>query len=629
MKKISLLLSLLFIVSASFGQRIADKWSFDKRNITFQLMEADNDKVQKAENNIQRGVTIWSEDWGGGIDNGSSITTLNGDWAKDGPDGAIWRWNTQATNGCWSGGTGIPAVTTAANGFMQFDADSANCQDPDTNPPTFTQIEWIGSIVSPAIDLSATDGVVLLEWEHEYRWCCTESNFSVAMSTDGGLTWGEERQVITGVANTAVAETYAISFCGANSTMTHFRWSWNAPSHYYWAIDDITLSIPTENDIAVTDASYSTWDSETAVDYIDLEYSILPEQQQRPIDFKVTVENRGSTQQTGVQLNVAITNSVGTEELSSAPMTLDPCTTMDIVIEDFSPDWVLGEHIVSMEVVQDQTDVDPSDQLAEEVFWFENDIMARDGRNAGASYTNTGTLGHTLGAAYGMNNDATIYAIGVAMSSESDDDSEWTVELWGDGASDFEFLVGGDDDLTFTGAMGNGGNGGEFMTYIMLEEPYDVEAGLDYYAHFKAYGGDDNEAFVRTSGTAPDQTCFVYIEEDLTWYFTNAIPMVRPAFAEEVSIAEATISDRVKLGQNVPNPVHDITTIAYELISPEYVKFEILDLTGKVVMEMDEGLRTAGLHRIELNNDNLNAGIYYYSIIIDNDRLTKKMVITK
>lgn len=627
MKKISLLLSLLFIVSASFGQRIADKWSFDKRNITYKLMEADN-KIQNDGQEIQRGVTIWSEDFGGGVDNGASVTTSNGVWEKDGPDGAIWRWNTQASNGCWSGGTTTPDVTTAANGFLQFDADSANCQDPNTNPPTFTQVEWIGSIESPDIDLSGND-VILLEWEHEYRWCCTEMNISVAMSTDGGVTWGEERQVLTGIVNEAFAETYGVTFCGADSDEVRFRWSWNAPSHYYWAIDDIAISIPTENDIAIVDASYSSWDPEVATDYIDLEYSIYPQQQLRPVDFKVTVENRGSVQQTGVTLNVDVTNSTGTQTLSSDAFTLDPCTSMDIIIEDFLPDGTLGEYICSYEVVQDQLDVDPSDQLAEEIFWLENDIMARDGRNSGASYTNTGTLGHTLGAAYGMSEDATVYAIGVGMSTDSDTDAEFTVELWGDGATDFEFLVGGDDDLTYSNGMGNGANGGDFMTYIWLEEPYDVEAGLDYYAHFKAYGGDDNEAFVRTSGNAPDQTCFVYIEEDLTWYFTNAIPLVRVAFAEEVSISEATISDRVKLGQNVPNPVHDITTIAYELISPEYVKFEILDLTGKVVLEMDEGFKPVGTHKIELNNENLNAGIYYYSIIIDNNRITKKMVITK
>ena len=105
--------------------------------------------------------------------------------------------------------------------------------------------------------------------------------------------------------------------------------------------------------------------------------------------------------------------------------------------------------------------------------------------------------------------------------------------------------------------------------------------------------------------------------------------MVRIAFAEDVSLFEVSINDKVSLGQNVPNPAHNISTIAYELVSSENVQFEVYDLTGKIVMTINEGSRPAGVNSIVLNTEDLNSGIYYYSIIIDGDRLTKKMVVTK
>ncbi|NND77572.1 MAG: T9SS type A sorting domain-containing protein [Flavobacteriales bacterium] len=633
MKKISLLLTLLLVVSMADAQRISDKWSFEKRDITYKLSEAAANTHLAPANNVERGVSIWTEDFSGAVNGPGTVTTDVGVWTIGGDDGNIWRHSTTQSNGCWSGGTGLPGFASAGNGFLIFDADSANCIDPDApGGPDFTQTEWSGFIESPSIDLSGQAGVSL-KFAHEYRWCCTDLAIEVAVSADGGLTY------TTAPSYVIPAEAVNVQFVGdgiwnisavaGGSDDVKIRFSWNGPSHYYWVLDDLELFVPESNDLAVIDAGYSNWNPNVATDYIDLEYSIYPQQQLRPIDFTSRVVNNGSVMQTGVTLNATVNYDGGTAMLSSNPIDLAPGEDSLLVIEDWTPPaGVLGEYITSLEVTQNETDIDPSDQLNEVIFWAENDIMARDRRSAEASYTNTGDAGHTLGTAYGCSDDASVYAIGVAMSTASDDASEFTVELWGDGATDFEFLVGGNEDLTYQNSMGNG-TGDEFMTYILLEDPYDIEEGLDYYAHFKAYGGDGNEAFIRTSGVSPEQTSFVFIEEDDTWFFTTGTPMVRLGFAEDVSIAEATISDRVSLGQNVPNPVKDITTIAYDLVNAETVLFEVYDLTGKVVMNINEGRKAAGRHSIVVSNEDLNSGIYYYSIIIDGDRLTKKMVITK
>lgn len=633
MKKIYLLLTLLLAVSFADAQRISDKWSFEKRDMTYQLSEAEAKSQPSQTNSFNRGVSIWTEDFSGAVNGPGTVTTDVGVWTIGGDDGSIWRHSASASNGCWSAGTGIPAFATAANGFLIFDADSANCQDPDATPdPIFTQTEWSGFIESPSIDLSGQAGVAL-KFSQEYRWCCTDLAIEVAISADGGMSYTPAPAYV--LPTPEVNIDYAgdgiwnISAVAGNASDVKIRFSWNGPSHYYWVIDDLEIFVPEANDIAVTESGYSSWDANVANDYIDLEYSIYPQQQLRPIDFVSRVVNNGSVTQTGVTLNANVNYDGGTAMLSSASVDLAPGEDTLLVVEDWTPPTgVLGEYITTLEVVQNETDIDPSDQINEAIFWAENDIMARDRRSAAASYTNTGTGGHTLGNAFGASEDGSVYAIGVAMSTASDDDAEWTVELWGDGAADFEFLVGGDEDLTYLDYMGNG-TGDEFMTYILLEDPYDIEEGLDYYAHFKAYGGDGNDAFIRTSGTSPEQTSFVFIEEDDTWFFTTGTPMVRLGFAEDVSIAEATISDIVSLGQNVPNPVKNITTIAYDLVSSENVQFEVYDLTGKVVMSIDEGNKPAGLHSIVISNRDLNSGIYYYSILIDGERLTKKMVITK
>ena len=54
-----------------------------------------------------------------------------------------------------------------------------------------------------------------------------------------------------------------------------------------------------------------------------------------------------------------------------------------------------------------------------------------------------------------------------------------------------------------------------------------------------------------------------------------------------------------------------------------------MDVTGKVVTSSFEGNKAEGTHSIELNTNSLNAGVYFYSVIVNGNRLTKKMTISK
>ena len=87
--------------------------------------------------------------------------------------------------------------------------------------------------------------------------------------------------------------------------------------------------------------------------------------------------------------------------------------------------------------------------------------------------------------------------------------------------------------------------------------------------------------------------------------------------------------NNAKLFQNFPNPTNGFTTVRYSLENQSQVTFEMMDVTGKKVMSIKEGNKIAGVHTIEINTDELNAGIYFYSVIVDGNRIAKKMTITK
>ena len=85
-----------------------------------------------------------------------------------------------------------------------------------------------------------------------------------------------------------------------------------------------------------------------------------------------------------------------------------------------------------------------------------------------------------------------------------------------------------------------------------------------------------------------------------------------------------------KLFQNMPNPASTFSTINYELENNAQVALNVYDVTGKVVSSLNLGNQNAGTHNMNYSVENLAAGIYYYSLTIDNASTSAmKMVVIK
>lgn len=84
----------------------------------------------------------------------------------------------------------------------------------------------------------------------------------------------------------------------------------------------------------------------------------------------------------------------------------------------------------------------------------------------------------------------------------------------------------------------------------------------------------------------------------------------------------------LKLNQNAPNPFSDQTVIEYSLDQPVMVDFAVYNLLGKVVHTKTTN-STPGMNRIELSASSLNLspGIYLYSLTVEGQSVTRKMVV--
>lgn len=81
--------------------------------------------------------------------------------------------------------------------------------------------------------------------------------------------------------------------------------------------------------------------------------------------------------------------------------------------------------------------------------------------------------------------------------------------------------------------------------------------------------------------------------------------------------------------QNFPNPVSDFTLIEYTIKKEGRAIIEITDLYGKPVMTLIDKQLTPGIYQTRFIPENLSAGAYFYSLTVNGQKTTKKMIITK
>ncbi len=82
------------------------------------------------------------------------------------------------------------------------------------------------------------------------------------------------------------------------------------------------------------------------------------------------------------------------------------------------------------------------------------------------------------------------------------------------------------------------------------------------------------------------------------------------------------------LGQNYPNPLDNTTTIDYYVPYQCKISFEILDILGKEVMNINQGSKQKGEQKITIDLSNFAPGVYYYILKVDNSVAgVRKMVV--
>lgn len=109
----------------------------------------------------------------------------------------------------------------------------------------------------------------------------------------------------------------------------------------------------------------------------------------------------------------------------------------------------------------------------------------------------------------------------------------------------------------------------------------------------------------------------------------NFIGRYTESFLTDISPVSTITPSDFNLYQNFPNPFNPSTNIKFDIKETGVVKLIIYSITGEKVAELLNGKLNPGSYNVTFDARNLSSGIYYYSLITNENVHTKKMMLVK
>lgn len=618
--------------SISFAQ--ANKALVKKESNTFARIAP---SIRPTAQSQDRATVLWSDDM-------SSAATW--DLTNNNTGGLAVDWTIETDPNIQSNSTQIvndgltPFLsTTASNGFLFISSDENNTGDSDGT------IIDVTAENNTTIDLTGQPDVTL-RFSHNYRWW--QEVRTVRVSGNGGTTYTDFELTIAGNSGYDVTPNFGsgeqnsgnpqlefldISLIAGGQSDVKIQFVYNDGDiwGWYWAIDDVDIIVKEDNDLL----KGNTYLGSIGGYEFPFVYHQVPVAQIAPIDGSVIVPNNGVLQQTGVQFNVDV-NGTAT---SSAASIIDPNTSDSLFVASYTPAG-LGEYIFNYSITADQIDANPANNVFENDTVVVNDfIYARDNGIMDAGRSNSGDE-YRYGNIFDIFAEADLQAISFVAHSTSLPGAEVSVILYRyDNSNTTATTLA---DLITPIASSDFGNpyvltqsdiDNETMINVKLEDgPITLQAGGTYLAVISALedaivGATTSEFVCGAAGISAISTSYIYDETDATWYYVNETPMVRLNF--DISLG---VNDSKELTSSLnayPNPANTNVNVNFSLNESATVDMSVVSVTGDVVYNNNFGTIAAGKYSKNINVSELANGVYFYTLTVNGNVTTKKLVISK
>ena len=566
------------------------------------------------------GVVAWSSDFSNA-----------GDWTIDNagePAPFGWEIHSGAPNS-WFYSTGI--TSTSGGEYAELYNGDPTTNNPAPVSQTFTMT------TTNAIDVQTLAGTDQVSVTFEQYGARFQDLQELYVSTDGttfqkvadnddipNLTSGGG----SSYANPMLRSFNIAPFIAGNASTVYLRFSWSPDVQnitYGWMIDDV--QIVTNPDYDNTMTAYGM-----GMGTFQFPYYMISTAQASPISFWGEVTNNGALDQPGTQLDV----TVGGSTYSSAAATL-PVNGSDSLVTatQFTPAAAVASFTANFEMVATNTDENTADNTGSIDFEVTDHVYGRDlagnGSNVEGSVTNWANAGgdaFKIGNIFEIMADETFKGIDVILASGNYTANSPVLfaEVYKYDGTDYIFL-----EQTIELPITSASQQNTVLT-LPLYSPIDVQAGDDILVVAAHYGGDasgSDDIAVAYSGDAPENSVVGYDGSNSLVGLAGPVNIcVRLNGDPTIGINELP-EVGLTLGQNMPNPFNSNSIINFELDNASDIRFEFVDISGKVVKSVDLGTLSAGNHQLDVDASEFSTGVYYYSMISGEYRLTEKMIVQK
>lgn len=576
-------------------------------------------------------AVIFQEDFANGI---PSTWTNSGSSAE-----SVWTYETGSSTGSKGAYTTGVAISSpsVSNGFVMFDSDfldnggvrGAFGKGSAPSPHK-------GTLTTPSFDCTGKPAV-LLSFNQYMRYFAGVTNVIVTNSTGTKKVYriNDKIAVNAQTARTSVVD-LNISEIAANDASVTVAFEYDGTvggtnkGYYFWMIDDVVVGEPAPNDVVLEDdgitfqGMYST-------------YTRIPKKHvPAEVTFDAETFNNTAASLSNVKSTATITKGgapVGT--FSSTPINLDA------FLRDTSlwtaPTTSLadtGAYTIDITASSDGVDGKPANNTINHVYTTSVNTFGRD-RNTFTTTIGTESFigaakdGFEMLNAYNLTTEDTVAGLNIYFSRLTTPGANFEVRLYDSTATN---QIAASDIVTF-GATDTGGK----FVYIPFLKGSGVTnvfgKGL-YYAALYTYDQDtvnNGQIAIGDDAGVAQAADAALIRLGGTLYTNGNAFLIRLVTGNAGNPnATSTINAAgAELVQNIPNPFKGQTQINYSLKNAANVTIEVTDVTGRKVMELNEGSKSAGAYQVNLDASALKSGIYFYSLKAGNYVTTKKMVITE
>ena len=555
---------------------------------------------------FEEGIPALPEGW-----TGTDVTNLDGETVPAFITGDA----AQANNG---GYWPVPDVPVGNNFAL------AN----DDGPPCDCDM-FLVQLTAPEVDLStATNPALSFDMFHDQGFGGGDAG--VEVSTDGGENWTvltEALPVDAVVWQTIILPLY--DYEGETSLTVRFFWSDAGSWASGFAVDNVGIGSLADNNIAADKVEFGDWNQEEFGAGV-YPFTQVPVAQVSPVAATAVLSNFGFNDQANASFELEVlfdgtSQGTWTSEVSPEILTLTKDTLS--IVTDYTPS-ATGEVTITATVTSETGDDVMADNMVENSMMITDFTYARDGNSAEA-FNGDGSSSE-YGNLFDIYADQMCGGIDVCVGAGSEIGAIFYCQIYEfegldeEGLPILEYIT---ETLEHTVEEAD-------LTSVLeanwLTLPFDfdnggaqmLEAGKTYLAVLVNFGGTDA---IRVPVSGVNEWVASWLFSDGEWGATFSVPMVRLNMDASISVNDIADAEAV-VGQNVPNPAVNMTTINYSLVQSSTVSLEVFDAAGKLVISQDYGTRAAGEHNIVLDVAALPAGLYNYSVIVNGAPVTKQMI---